>query len=115
MMSAIDSVDLALQILSTIFTILGIVATIAGINCRDSVAAVVVRRLRSRKSTRLFKRKRNLVRTGRHEDTTTKKLVDVEKASNAPGNVPFCSYSRLSGSTAADPRFRQEQMRRALS
>ena len=39
-------IDLAFQVLSSIFTTLGVIATIAGIHCNDSLAAVLIQRLR---------------------------------------------------------------------
>lgn len=50
MSNAFEKVELVLQIVSTIFTILGVLATIAGINCEHSLAAVVYRRLLYRNS-----------------------------------------------------------------
>ncbi|XPS77826.1 hypothetical protein M3J09_009852 [Ascochyta lentis] len=45
MSSPLDSVELVLQAISTVFALLGIAVTIAGINCENSIAAIVYGKL----------------------------------------------------------------------
>jgi hypothetical protein len=42
--------DITLQIVSSILTVLGVIDTITGIDCHDSMAAVLIRQLRNRRT-----------------------------------------------------------------
>ena len=108
MANTLETVDLVLQMMSSIFAILGFIATVAGINCKDSLAAILLRQLRNSK-TRDLQQEHYRATLGREETRVTKRIADMEEGSTERQNSLNRSLSSLSGETIVGPQDSQEQ------